>query len=46
MDENAHDSDEDVDEFQHFRLVHLRADFGFALVNPDYTLCSYSWLLI
>jgi hypothetical protein len=33
MDENAHDSDEDVDEFQHFRLVHLRADFGFALVD-------------
>ena len=39
MDENAHDSDEDVNEFENFRLVHLRADFVFAdKVYPDYTL--------
>ncbi len=38
MAENAHNPDEDVDEFENFRLVHLLADFGFALVDPDYTL--------
>ena len=46
MDENAHNPDEDVDEFENFRLVHLLADFDFALVDSDYTLWSYSWLLI
>jgi hypothetical protein len=38
MAENAHNPDEDVDDFENFRLVHFRADFGFALVDPDYTL--------
>lgn len=42
MDENAHNPDEDVDEFEYFRLVHLLADFDFALVDPDHTLWSCS----
>ncbi len=30
MAENAHDPDEDVDEFENFRLFHLLADFVYA----------------
>jgi hypothetical protein len=38
MADNAHDPDEDVDEFENFRLVHLLVDFCSALVDSDYTL--------